>query len=256
MVAPRSELPGAAFEDEAIGFHAGREFATRWHIRGTFATRRPMLLTSWSLGLVGLGLLGALPGALSSGTGGFGIPATSAMSEPRLVELSGGSRLLLARPDNSGQVAVCLGYVVGVATNDRVKRATAIAELEIRRERLDRAYRERFGDESSGSRRLDVVSGDVASLCASASNAKWQAVISLALEAMRPVTLNAQSWSNLVEKWRSRDGLAAMLDEDPLPRQLQTLTWLGVPEATAFIPSALEQSLSVKAEDLNHCVDR
>ncbi len=75
-----------------------------------------MLVPSWSLGLVVLGLLAAPQSSPSSGTGATGGPAASVQAEPRLVELSNGMRLLLASPDESGQSAACVGLVVGIGT--------------------------------------------------------------------------------------------------------------------------------------------
>lgn len=207
---------------------------------------------SWSLGLVGLGLLAPVQAATLIGASSAMAPALSATVHPRTVDLSGGLRLLLAPPDGSGQVAVCLGFVVGIATADRSRQAGALADLELRREHLAATYRERFGEGAEGTRVLEVLRGDIASLCVSVPATHWESAIAVALEGLRPVTVTAQNWIELFDRWHNHEGLASLLEEDPLRRQLQTLLWLGVPEAAVSVAGALEQTLSLKAEDMRN----
>ncbi len=211
---------------------------------------QPMPPASWSLGLVGLGLLGALQGQSSAAAAGSEAPIIPAFAEPRQVELTGGIRLLLAPPDDSGTVAVCLGTVVGIAVNDPGKRASAVADLELRRENLVKSYREHFGEKGKSSRTLYVLNGDIAILCVSAAYDAWETAFAVALETIRPVTVTTSKWSSLVEQWRNHEGLAALVANDPLQQQLQALTWLGVPEATESIQNSIEQSSSIHADDV------
>jgi len=203
-----------------------------------------MLLSTWSLGLVGLGLIAAQQGAPSSGTGGSETPAKAALAtDSRLDELPGGMRLLWATPDDSGQFAACVGLVVGVATTDRLKREASLVELELRRENLAKAYREKFGTEPGVSRLLDVLSGDIASLCVSVPKSEWEPALSIVLQALRPVIVTPQKCKDIRDNWRNHEGLGALLNEDPVQGQLQELTWLGFPQAAISIPRAIEQSL-------------
>ena len=212
--------------------------------------RKPMPPASWSLGLIGLGLFGVLQGPPSVAAAGSEAPTNRALAEPRQVEVTGGLRLLMAPPDDSGALAACVGYVVGIAVNDPAKRAGAIADLELRRENMARAYQERLGEPAQASRILDILNGDVAILCVSASNGTWEAMLSVAVEAIRPVTLTSSKWSSLVEQWRNHQGAAALVGDDPLQRQLQALTWLGSFDATVSIRSSIEPSSLIHFDDV------
>ncbi len=120
----------------------------------------------------------------------------------------------------------------------------------IRRERVVKAYRERFASEPEDSRRLDVVDGDVAVLCVSTTSDHWASAMAIALEIMKPVTVTVASWMSISEKWRNHAGLAAVLDDNPLRRQLQALTWLGNSEATLSIQDSVQPSLALRPEDV------
>jgi hypothetical protein len=97
---------------------------------------------------------------------------------------------------------------------------------------------------------LDVLGGDVASLCVSVSKSDWESAISIVLQALRPVVVTPQKFADLRERWRNHEGLGAVLIEDPLQGQLQELAWLGFPEAAASIPRALEQTMFLNGPNL------
>ncbi len=97
---------------------------------------------------------------------------------------------------------------------------------------------------------LDVLDGDVASLCVSVSKTDWESAISIVLQALRPVVVTTQNFGDLREGWRNHQGLGSVLNEDPLQGQLQELTWLGSPEAAASIPRAIEQTKFMSGSNL------
>jgi hypothetical protein len=207
-----------------------------------------MLAAVWSMKLVGLGVLLALQASPSNVTGKAATSPEQAEAGNSQVDLAGNFGLVLGSPDASGKVAVCLGASVGVSGTDPYRRAAAVAEMELRREFVSKAFHERFGNSSSRARSLDIVNADRAAICVSAPTASVNDAVSVVLEALRPTSLTAERWSEVVQRWRNHEGLATTTNDNPLQRQLQSLIWLGTPEATVSITQTIEQSLGLHGE--------
>jgi len=207
-----------------------------------------MLAAGWSMKLVGLVVLLALRASPSNVNGKATTPPEHAETGYGQVDLGGNFGLVLGPPDTSGKVAVCLGVGVGVSGIDPYRRAAAIAEMELRREFVSKAFHERFGSAASLAQSLDIVNADRAAICVGAPTESVNDAVSVVLEALRPTSLTAERWSEVVQGWRNHEGLAATTNDNPLRRQLQSLMWLGSPDATVSIAQSIEQSLGLYGE--------
>ncbi len=194
----------------------------------------------WSLWLFGMCLAGTVQ-ADPTPRAEPGNPPPITMRELRASEAPGGLRMLFATSNAATRVGLCLGFVVQSSTRDWTQQASAVLDLEVRREHLVSLVQAHPATGVLAWRSLDAIRGDTAVMCMSLPSDALQEGLNSVLDGLRPVTLNFATMQRLVALWQNHQGLAQFNGAGSIYQQAHALAWLGNPEATGSIASSLEQ---------------